>query len=342
MINNCICSFLKDKTRLLVTHAIQYASKADRIIYMKEGKIEWEGNYDELIKQEFYLNLNLHHHESNEEKHEIISDTVSTSTKDPSKIINENKEIKRITKDEDKEEGGLKGNVYMTYVRNNGGWCFLIFLVLFLLIWQTLKCSSDIWLAYWNKQISSTFSSFHFTIYAVLGLGSTIFIFFRLLLISYGSLGNSRRLHNDMVTHLIRAPINLYHDTVPKGQILNRLSKDMNNIDNFANLMFNNATTYGMNLIGEVVICGIFQPYCLILIPFILLFGNLVMNFYLNCSKELSRIEGMVRSPMLNCINETISGSITIRAFKTEKLFIDNFRKKVDEFLKVHFYLMEQ
>ena len=33
-----------------------------------------------------------------------------------------------------------------------------------------------------------------------------------------------------MMESLVRAPINLYHDTVPKGRILNRLSKDLHNI----------------------------------------------------------------------------------------------------------------
>ena len=57
IINNAICDYLKNKTRILVTHAIQYCNKADRIVYMKEGRIEWEGNFKELEKQEFYKNM---------------------------------------------------------------------------------------------------------------------------------------------------------------------------------------------------------------------------------------------------------------------------------------------
>ena len=54
---NCICDYLKDKTRILVTHAIQYCNKADRIIYMKDGKINWEGDFQELVKQDFYKRM---------------------------------------------------------------------------------------------------------------------------------------------------------------------------------------------------------------------------------------------------------------------------------------------
>ena len=36
---NCIIKYLKGKTRILVTHALQYVSFADKIIYMKDGEI---------------------------------------------------------------------------------------------------------------------------------------------------------------------------------------------------------------------------------------------------------------------------------------------------------------
>ncbi len=38
---NYITGYLKNKTRILVTHALQYTSFADRIIYMKNEEINW-------------------------------------------------------------------------------------------------------------------------------------------------------------------------------------------------------------------------------------------------------------------------------------------------------------
>ena len=57
IINNVLCDYLKNKTRILVTHAIQYCDRADRIVYMKDGKIEWEGDFQSLEEQEFYKNM---------------------------------------------------------------------------------------------------------------------------------------------------------------------------------------------------------------------------------------------------------------------------------------------
>jgi len=63
------------------------------------------------------------------------------------------------------------------------------------------------------------------------------------------------------------------------------------------------------------------------------------MRFYLNCSRELSRLEGIVRSPMLNSINETVSGCDTIKAYNLEQIFKNTFRSRADEFLKIRIYI---
>ena len=59
-----------------------------------------------------------------------------------------------------------------------------------------------------------------------LGISEAFFVYLRLLKIYIGSISNSRYLHRNMLHHLIKAPINLYHDTVPKWQIFNRLSNE--------------------------------------------------------------------------------------------------------------------
>ena len=48
---------LKDKTRILVTHAIDFLHLADRVIVMEDGKIKYEGTYNELEKSDEIKNV---------------------------------------------------------------------------------------------------------------------------------------------------------------------------------------------------------------------------------------------------------------------------------------------
>ena len=60
----------------------------------------------------------------------------------------------------------------------------------------------------------------------------------------------------------------------------------------------------------------------------------------MNCSRELTRIEGVLNSPILNLINETIPGATTIRAYNFEDIYTRNFQGRVDDHFKVSVFLV--
>jgi ABC-type multidrug transport system fused ATPase/permease subunit len=205
--------------------------------------------------------------------------------------------------------------------------------------WQGLKGGSDIWLTIWTKEQDKEANFGYFWIYAALGLGSSVFIYFRVLLLTRGALKLSNRLHEEMISRLIDAPINLYHDTTPKGQILNRLSKDLGALDTYMVYMYGNFYVYLCAMLGSIVICAIYTPWCLLVLPIVCFFGFITLRFYISASRDLSRLEGIVRSPLLNQLSETINGSVTIRAYQHEDQFIKTFCSKSNEFFKVRIFM---
>jgi len=52
--DNVIKKYLKGKTILVITHALQYLPMMDYVIKMNEGKIEYYGNAKDAEKQNFY------------------------------------------------------------------------------------------------------------------------------------------------------------------------------------------------------------------------------------------------------------------------------------------------
>jgi len=48
---------LKDKTRILVTHAVDFVHLADKIVIMEDGKILAQGTYEELVNHPYLVQI---------------------------------------------------------------------------------------------------------------------------------------------------------------------------------------------------------------------------------------------------------------------------------------------
>ena len=108
-------NFLKDKTFIISTHALQYLCFFDRIFYMKQGRIEWMGSYNDIIKQKFYgdfVDKKEKNNEKNEEKVGKNKDN-SMSSEDEDFEYKNNLKIKKI--EEKKEKVSL--STYITLIK---------------------------------------------------------------------------------------------------------------------------------------------------------------------------------------------------------------------------------
>ena len=339
IIRNCIVTFLEEKTRILITHALQHVYYADRIYYMKKGKIVWEGDYRSLQKQEFFASFQQKVNRNVKRRKTVMSLKDIKLKRTKSFEFKDSGNVKRLTKDERKEVGIIKSKVFFMFFSYIGGFLTCLLLVLVLFIWQSLKIYSDFWLGYWSEHQKEKSNFYFFGIYVLISVSSTIFNYLRTKIITSGSLKCSMNLHFKMITNLIKAPINLFHDKVPKGQIYNRLSKDLTTVDTYTMYWFMTLTAFGSSFFGALVVCGLFQYQSLFIVPLFLISSWVLSRFYMNCSRELNRLEGISNSPILNKINETISGKITIRAFNYQGLYIKNFQKIIDENYKINFYI---
>ena len=342
IMHNCIIGYLKGKTRILVTHALQYTSFADRIYYMKNGEIKWEGVYKELTNQEFYSEfIEKINSKINEEKDLLIieKNPKKTNSKANANLSLNKGIIQRITKDEGKEIGKINKKVFISYFSYIGGLKFCTVLLLTLLSWQGLRIISDLWLGYWSEHQGERSNTFFFIIYGLTAMGGSLFNYLRTRVITSGSINCSTKLHNQMITSLIKAPINLFHDTVPKGQIFNRLSKDLPTVDTYTMYWFMTLTAFGSSFLGAVFVCSLYEKECLFILPLFIVLCWFLYRFYINCSRELNRIEGVLNSPILNLVNETIPGTTTIRAYNLQTKYIEIFQNKVDEHYKLLYYI---
>jgi len=75
---------LKEKTRILVTHAIDFVHLADRVVIMKKGKITAQGTYEELQDNDYMKEVMDIHKSHEKETKEIAEDAKKKEEKEES------------------------------------------------------------------------------------------------------------------------------------------------------------------------------------------------------------------------------------------------------------------
>jgi len=80
---NVLLDYMKSKTRILVTHAIDFLHLVDRIVVIKDGELILDGHYNDIMDDE-YLKQLLIIHKSNQNK--------SSKEEESNKEIEQNQE----------------------------------------------------------------------------------------------------------------------------------------------------------------------------------------------------------------------------------------------------------
>jgi ABC-type bacteriocin/lantibiotic exporter with double-glycine peptidase domain len=67
-------------------------------------------------------------------------------------------------------------------------------------------------------------------------------------------------------------------------------------------------------------------------VPIILILSYCIKRVYINAAEDLTRLEGIPKSPLLNYLSESILGMVTIIAYHYEVILLKNFLEKFDDF----------
>ncbi|CAH1981029.1 unnamed protein product [Acanthoscelides obtectus] len=157
LFGKCISGYLKGKTRVLVTHQVQFLREADAIIVINNGKIEKTGTFAELSEQELNC-LKQEEHEQKQEQEKGPKIEFRERLKSIASINSSvhNEEEPQET-DELIEKGAISTSTYLDYCKAGASWIVLILLVLLLIVAQIVSNASDLWLTYWTNMEEDAF-----------------------------------------------------------------------------------------------------------------------------------------------------------------------------------------
>ncbi|KAN0028398.1 hypothetical protein ACTFIV_010242 [Dictyostelium citrinum] len=365
LFDHCIQGMMKDKTRILVTHQLQFIPSADHIVVVDNGLLT-QGTYSELkakgIDFESIMKtkkLNIENDQSSTpsqppDKASSSSSSSSSELKKSTSLLATAKEldINTIISDkhdpnliekakllvkEDRNEGEVGFEVYRQYFRHGSLSVFFLTCVVYF-ISQIIFQLSDFWLTIWTNDVTDQHDDKYYIIYycALIGVFIVILVarYFMMASITFAA---SKKLHSELLNSVAFASCQFF-DTNPSGRILNRFSKDISDIDLILMENFSDVLHCGSTVIVALAMMIYITP--LISIPFaiLVLVYYVVQKLYRASSVELKRMESITRSPVFSLLAEAYNGLVTIRCYQQQKRFTEIMQNHININLRLFFY----
>ena len=165
-------------------------------------------------------------------------------------------------------------------------------------------------------------------IFGGLAAGGMFLSFIRSAICLNTSITSSKNLHNSMLTSVLKAPV-LFFDTNPGGRILNRFSRDIGIMDELLPDTFLDALLQILFVCGSLALSSILNPWVIIPAIASVVIFILIARYYLRSARDLRRLEGVNRSPVLSQFSETLEGLVHIRAFNKQQEFLESLYRFV-------------
>ncbi|RDD39481.1 Multidrug resistance-associated protein 4 [Trichoplax sp. H2] len=350
LFDECICGLLSGSTRILVTHQVHMLDKADQIVALENGEINYKGSPKELTDKgiDFKKLLDCDGDKAmrRNSAHRETKDKLEDCTKDLT------------LQEENRQEGKVTSSTYLKFVEAGNGLLFFIFVILMSIVSQGAIVLTDWWLSRWSDSFvkaSANESSSNVTVleetalfgltnrmtivvYSCLLIGAWILNMCRCLLTVKLVIDSARIFHNRMLKSVLHAPI-YFFDTNPVGRVLNRFSKDLNHMDNELPFTVLQVVQIGIFCSGLTITTIIFNPWTAIPAAVIVVSFIIVRKFYVSLSRELVRLEAVGKisliylivskfyasSPIYSHISGCLQGLTTIHAYKIEDQFLKQF-----------------
>ncbi len=234
---------------------------------------------------------------------------------------------------EEKEMGEVSWQTYSRYFEAGGMLSSALVLFLFVSS-QAVAVSTDIWLKGWAETTDQSSTSYF---YVFLGLTGVVIVLgaIRAVFFFRVALSASTTLHKAAYSRVVGSPMSFFGR--PLGQILNKFSSDMSNIDEVLPIVACDCANSFFLCVASAIVAVI--TLCLTSIAaaaiVVCVLAGLTLALvrvrahFLSSSRELKRMEAITKSPIFGRFGENLAGVQVVRAFGCEDEENANFEKLI-------------
>ncbi|KAJ8247521.1 hypothetical protein GJAV_G00247340 [Gymnothorax javanicus] len=253
--------------------------------------------------------------------------------------------IDQLVTQESSQEGSVTWRTYHQYCKAAGGYT-LVLLVLSIFILQVgTTAFSNWWLSYWFEQGSggtanSTEDSGNISLNPDLGFYQLIYCItiVAMVLLSAAKayfftkvvLRASSKFHDKMFQRVLGSPMSFF-DTTPIGRIVNRFSKDQDEVDTALPFNMEIFLQFCLLVTFILVIVSAVFPLLLILVIIMGLIFVVMLYVFQRSIREMKRLENISRSPWISLTTSVIQGLTTIHAYDKRQQYIELFKAMNDK-----------
>ncbi|GAB2291483.1 Canalicular multispecific organic anion transporter 2 [Dionaea muscipula] len=362
LFKECLLGFLKSKTVIYVTHQVEFLPAADLILVMKNGRISQVGKYNDILSAGTdFMNLVGAHEKalstldsfegSSGSKLSNVDGSCSDVNAVEDKENNDDQSSKidatavpkgQLVQDEEREKGGVGFSVYWKYLTTAYGGALVPLILLAQILYQVLQIASNYWMA-WATPISADAKPVVsgrtlIVVYVALALASAFCTLSRATLLVTAAYKTATLLFTKMHLCIFRAPMSFF-DSTPSGRILNRASTDQSAVDIDIPFQVGGFGFAIIQLLGIIAVMSqVAWQVFVVFIPVIAI-SFWYQHYYIPSARELSRLVGVCKAPIIQHFSETISGAATIRSFDHQLRFQQTNEKLIDNYARPNFHI---
>ncbi|CAN6221054.1 unnamed protein product [Urochloa humidicola] len=345
---DCVMTALADKTVVLVTHQVEFLTETSRILVMEGGQVSQQGKYSELLESGTAFEKLVSAHQSsitaldtsasqqNQVQGQLVPDEnivpsalqatrqasdIEIAAKAPSAAI-------QLTEEEEKGIGDLGWKPYKDYINVSKGTFQFSGMCTSQVLFTCFQIASTYWLAV-AVQMDNVSAALLVGAYSGLSIFSCFFAYFRSLFAANLGLKASKAFFSGLMDSVFKAPMSFF-DSTPVGRILTRASSDLSILDFDIPYSMAFVTTGGIEVITTVLVMGTVTWQVLVVAIPVTITMVYVQRYYVSSARELVRINGTTKAPVMNYASESILGVVTIRAFAAAERFIHSNMQLID------------